>query len=128
MTNYNNNIRVIRYSDVLLMASEAIIRSGGNLSDAQLYYDMVRERAFGDDTNNKTLSADQAGLDLIYEERRLEFALEGVRYWDLIRTNQAATALAAAGWTANKHEYLPIPQVEIDKTSGANKLVQNPGY
>lgn len=128
MINYNNNIRVIRFSDVLLMAAEAAIRSNGSLSDAQSYFNMVRERAFGDTAHNTTLTADQAGLDIIYAERRLELALEGNRYWDLIRTGKASAVLGSLGWEQGTHEYLPIPQVEIDKTSGENKLVQNNGY
>jgi len=128
MINFNNNIRIIRFSDVLLMAAEAILRSGGAVADAQTYFDMVRDRAFGNTANRKTLVAGAAGLDLIYAERRFEFALEGVRYWDLVRTDKAQTVLGGKGWTKGKHEYFPIAQTEIDKTSGDGKLKQNAGY
>ena len=109
--NYNNNIRVIRYSDVLLMAAEAILRSNGNMSDAQSYFNLVIHRAYGTEYNETvTLSG-------IYRERRLEFALEGIRYWDLVRT-QNTTVLGPLGWTTDK-KYLPIPQTEIDNAQGA---------
>ena len=57
-------------------------------------------------------------------ERRLELATEGSRFFDLVRTGQAATVLASKGFTANKNEVLPIPLQELNNT----KLVQNPGY
>lgn len=45
--NYKNNYRVIRFSDVLLMASEALLRSGGSVGEAQDYYARVVKRAMG---------------------------------------------------------------------------------
>jgi len=65
---------VMRYADVLLMAAEM------GCSGAQTYFDMVRDRAFGDSSHHKTVSKEN-----ILEERRLEFAFEGLRYWDLLR-------------------------------------------
>ncbi len=116
--NYNNNIRVIRYSDVLLMAAEAILRSSGNVADAQSDFDQVIHRAYGP-TYNETVT-----LAGIYRERRLEFALEGIRYWDLVRTQAtnpaSAATLTAMGWTPAK-KYFPIPQTEIDKAQGVLK-------
>jgi hypothetical protein len=116
--NYNNNIRVIRYSDVLLMAAEAILRSSGNVANAQSNFDQVTHRAYGP-TYTETVT-----LAGIYRERRLEFALEGIRYWDLVRTQTtypaAAATLQAMGWTTAKR-YLPIPQTEIDNAQGALK-------
>ncbi|MBT1708796.1 RagB/SusD family nutrient uptake outer membrane protein [Fulvivirgaceae bacterium PWU5] len=64
----------IRYADVLLMAAEL---GSGN---AQAYFDDVRERAYRE--NFASIPVTQAAL---MEERRLEFALEGIRYWDLLR-------------------------------------------
>lgn len=125
MTNYNNNIRIIRYSDVLLMASEALLRSNGDLGKAQTYYNMVRDRAFGDTNHRITLTAGEAGLSLIFNERRLELALEGHRYWDVVRFGKAPELLGAKGWVETK-KYWPIPQKEIDKTGGT--LKQNTGY
>jgi len=109
--NYNNNIRIIRYSDVLLMAAEAALRSGGNSSSAQIYFDMVTKRAYGDNYNEAVT------LQSIYRERRLEFAMEGIRYWDMVRTQNTST-IEALGWASTK-KYLPIPQTEIDNAQGA---------
>ena len=71
-------------------------------------------------------SAGATLLDDIYTERRLELATEGMRFWDLLRTNKAATVLAGQGFKTNKHEVLPIPQSEIDIMQGGFK--QNAGY
>jgi starch-binding outer membrane protein, SusD/RagB family len=63
-------------------------------------------------------------LDLIYAERRMELATEGHRFFDLVRTQKAATTLK--GFTRNKSELLPIPQQEVDIAGG--NLKQNQGY
>ncbi len=65
---------LMRYSDVLLMAAEM------GCANAQNDFDQVRDRAFGDTSHRKTLSK-----EAIFEERRLEFAFEGIRYWDMLR-------------------------------------------
>lgn len=117
--NYENNQRIIRYSDVLLMAAEANLRATNkNLSKAQAYLDRVRDRAFGD-TNHRVTATVQA----VWDERRLELAMEGDRFFDLVRTGQAATVLGSGYSTATKGLFA-IPQREID-ISG---ITQNAGY
>lgn len=121
--NYNNNWRIYRYSEALLNAAELIVNTGGNLGEARGYLNAVRHRA------NLQTELD-ATIDNIIEERRLEFVGEGKRYWDLIRTDKAATTLVpdeygyrTNSWSQNK-KYLPIPQSEIDRAQGT--LTQNP--
>lgn len=114
--NYSYNYIEIRLADTYLMEAEALVRGGGDATKAQFYLDKVRERV--------GLPSVPATLDNIYKERRLELATEGHRFFDLVRTGQAATALASKGFTANKNEILPIPLAELANT----KLVQNPGY
>ncbi|WOD42788.1 RagB/SusD family nutrient uptake outer membrane protein [Hwangdonia lutea] len=117
--NYENNQRIIRFADVLLMAAEANLRaSNGSAAKAQTYLDMVRDRAFGD-TNHRVTATVQA----IWDERRLELAMEGDRFFDLVRTGQAATVLGSGYSTATKGLF-PIPQREIDLSG----LTQNDGY
>jgi starch-binding outer membrane protein, SusD/RagB family len=120
--NYLNNFRTIRFADVLLMAAEANNRAtAANDTKAQDYLNRVRRRAFGD--NNHDIASTSAGLkQAIWDERRLEFAMEGDRFFDLVRTGQAATKIA--GFVTGKNELFPIPQQEVD-ISG---LPQNPGY
>lgn len=76
---------VLRYADVLLMAAE--LGSGS----AQTYFDDVRRRAYKDN-----FTALPVNYDNIMNERHLEFALEGVRYWDLLRqgVGKASTTIA----------------------------------
>ncbi len=120
--NYKNNYRAIRYADVLLMAAEAFNRaSTPNDTKAQQYLNQVRARAFGNNLNN--ISATGAALrQAIWDERRLELAMEGDRFFDLVRTGQAASKIT--GFQTGKHEVFPIPQLEID----ISVLTQNSGY
>jgi hypothetical protein len=120
--NYLNNYRAIRYADVLLMAAEANNRAAApNDAKAQLYLNQVRARAFADNLHN--VSATGTALKTaIWDERRLELGMEGHRFFDLVRTGQAASKIT--GWLPNKNEVFPIPQAEVD-ISG---LEQNPGY
>ena len=60
----------------------------------------------------------------IMNERRMELAGEGFRFFDLVRTGQAATKLASRGFVAGKNEIFPIPYQELENT----KIVQNPNY
>ncbi len=97
------NIYAIRYADVLLMLAEAIHRSNGSAAEAMEYIDMVRERAAGpgDNTGNfrtaQQLMNDMGWtlLDVIWYERRAELAMEGDRWFDLVRSGRAAGALFA---------------------------------
>lgn len=120
--NYLNNFRIIRYSEVLLMAAEALNRSASpNDSKALGYLNQVRQRAFGNATHNSTATG-AALRQAIWDERRLELAMEGDRFFDLVRTGQAATKVQ--GFVSGKNEVFPIPQQEV-LIAG---LTQNPGY
>ena len=120
--NWGNNIREIRYADVLLMAAEGIIRSGGSEGTARAYLNQVRNRV----GLSGVTSSGADLLDDVYKERRMELATEGHRFFDLIRTNEAASALSSQGFISGTHELLPIPQQEIDASQGV--LTQNTGY
>ena len=120
--NYSNNFRTIRYADVLLMAAEAYNKSGNDLK-AQTYLNLVRRRAFGDLLHDVAATG-TALYDAILAERRLELAMEGERFFDLVRTGKAASVLGPLGFVAGKHELFPIPQGEVD----LGGLTQNPGY
>lgn len=121
--NYRNNHRIIRYADVLLMAAEANNKSTApNDAKAQGYLNEVRRRAFGDNSHDIT-STGVTLYEAILNERRLELAMEGDRFFDLVRTGKAATVLAPK-FIVGKHEVFAIPQEEI-MISG---LTQNPNY
>lgn len=119
-----NNYRAIRFSDVLLMAAEALNRKAAPDDVlAQQYLNRVRERAFGDDLRNVS-STGSTLTEAIYNERRLELAGEGHRFFDLVRTGRAAQEIN--GFVAGKHELFPIPAIEIQLTG--NRWAQNPNY
>lgn len=120
-TTYGINERIIRYSDVLLLAAEALNRkSSPDDGKAQQYVNRVRERV-----NLDPISAGGNELfELIKTERRMELAKEGHRFYDLIRWGDAAEVLAEYGFEEGIHELYPIPEAEI----GVSNLVQNPGY
>ena len=121
--NFANNYRSIRYADVLLMAAEADVQSGG--ANAETYLNEVRARAYGDSSHD--FSATEGDLlDAIYLERRKELAGEGHRFFDLVRTGQAAAAIP--GFTANKNEVFPIPLIELELANAVERWGQNQGY
>ena len=125
------NIRLLRYADVLLIAAEAA-NELGNLDAALAYANQVRTRARG--PLPKPFLPDLAAPDMdsarvvIWNERRVELAMEQQRWFDLVRTGRALERLRAAGkdMIEERHLLFPIPQSEIDLSGGS--LVQNPGW
>lgn len=130
---YVNNTRVIRLSDVYLMAAEAGVNA--KKSDASDYLNAIRKRA------NPEVADVTATAELVELERRKELVGEGHRYFDILRNLGTKTVtrkgqknypisddmLPVINWS-NKDAYrliLPIPASEMD----VNKVIQqNPGY
>ena len=150
------NYDIIRYDDVLLMQAEAYIELGQQDMALPLI-NQIRNRAAASTgrlkksdgtfaSNYKIQPYAAAGFTKEFArkalqwERRLEFATEGQRFFDLVRWGIAEPTLnayvnvekvrrpflATAKFTAGRDEYLPIPQSEITFTKGLYK--QNPGY
>jgi hypothetical protein len=153
------NIDIIRYADVLLWKAEALIELGRQ-DEALPLVNQIRARAKnstartrlanGTAPSNYNISEYVDGVNINWTqenarkalqwERRLEFAMESPRFFDLVRWGIAAETLnayldvektrraflSAAKFTKGRDEYLPIPQREIDFTKGL--YVQNPGY
>ncbi len=125
----HGNEYVIRYADVLLMLAEALHRGSGSDAQAMAYIDQVRERAAGPGDNTgafrtaSDLMTDEGWslLDVIWYERRIELALEGDRWYDLVRSGRAEASLFAGdpirsgNFTADDI-WIPIGQREIDAT------------
>lgn len=110
--NYRQNTYVIRLADTYLMEAEAL----GTGPRAQALLDAVRLRV--------GLPSVPVTLAAIKNERRMELAGEGHRFFDLVRWGDAATKLASRGFVAGKDEIFPLPTRELQGT----KLKQNPGY
>lgn len=152
--NSKNRI-IIRYSDVLLMKAEALIEMGQQ--DAALpLINQVRSRAgastvlTGSYTSNNLISKYEPGVNCTWSqdfarkalrwERRMEFAMEGNRFFDLVRWGNTAETLnsyyavektrrsyySQAGFDHGIEEYCPIPLAQINFSQGVYK--QNNGY
>ena len=124
---WGHHRRLMRYADVLLMAAEAL-NENGNTTDALIHLNEVRFRArAGNNTILLDVTETNKALlrDIILNERRHELALEGHRFWDLLRTGKAVTVLGPLGFT-DKYKLLPIPQSQIDLSQG--RLLQNDGW
>jgi hypothetical protein len=128
---FSNPDIILRLGDVYLMLAEAYVRSS-NTGKALEFINKIRDRVKLPQLSSVTL----ADVKL---ERRLEMALEGERYFDLVRWTgdgdqiDADHVLAPLGYDigtpgTKTNGLFPIPQAEINSTYGANKLVQNGGY
>ncbi|WP_338357769.1 RagB/SusD family nutrient uptake outer membrane protein [Yeosuana marina] len=116
------NIKIIRYADVLLMAAEAAFKTGNSALAAD-YLNEVRARARGG--ANVLPDITSVTLDVIKHERRIELAMEGERFYDVVRWGDGPAVLGSLGFLP-KHEWYPIPQAAIDQSQGV--LIQNPNY
>ena len=127
----DQNKRVFRFAEVLLMNAEAN-NELGNTAAALASLEMVRARARNNSASPATTlppvtTTDQGLLrTAIWHERRVEFAMEFDRFFDLVREGQAPAVLGAKGFKAGINEVFPIPQTQIDLSGGT--LVQNAGY
>lgn len=123
----NMSYRFYRFSDVLLLGAELKVRINGNAdTEAQGWFDKVRDRAFGNTNHRIALNkGKEANLDIIFNERFYEFAFEMQRWFDILRFDKGTQILGQKGWT-EKHRYFPIDQNEIDQSKGA--LTQDPAW
>ncbi|MFT5166756.1 MAG: hypothetical protein ACI8P3_001988 [Saprospiraceae bacterium] len=127
-SSFGHNRRVIRYADVLLMHAEALNENGSS-ADALTFLNSIRSRARGGNSDllpDITTTDKSQVRDAIIKERKYEFALEGLRFWDLVRTNKAEEFLGPLGFIRGKNELFPIPQSEVDVSQG--RITQNPNY
>ncbi|MEM7656133.1 MAG: RagB/SusD family nutrient uptake outer membrane protein [Bacteroidota bacterium] len=116
------NSHLMRYSDMLLTYAESILEIEGGVSVNPLALDafnQVRERAGLEPLLELT-------KEIMLQERRVEFAFEGHRWFDLVRSGRAVEILSLHGKNPDFHNLLfPIPLGEMEINS---KLTQNPGY
>jgi len=136
-----SDYRYMRYAEVLLLAAEAHLQSGGDASKALDYVNQIRERA-------KLAPLSSVTMDDVKIEKRLELCYENVRFMDLVRWGDAKTALAnkgreigvftedegwnpkgftytVGGFVEGKHNLLPFPETEMSVNT---LLTQNPQW
>jgi hypothetical protein len=118
----DQNFIVLRLADMYLVRAEALARNNGSVSDIQDDINIIRNRAgLGDVV--KTSYSDL--LLAIEKERRVEFAFEGQRWFDLVRTGRASTFKATV--TSVTQTLFPIPLTEL-VTNRSTGMYQNDGY
>ncbi|MFZ5939237.1 MAG: RagB/SusD family nutrient uptake outer membrane protein [Bacteroidota bacterium] len=110
------NVRLIRFAEILLIDAEAATHTGGDVATP---LNRIRARAKLDPIGSPT-------IEDVWRERQLELAGEQDRFWDLVRTGRAASVLGPLGFEAGKHELFPIPEKEIELLP--DLLEQNPGW
>jgi len=118
------NVHLLRLGEVHLILAEAAYRLG-QVGTAQNHLNIIRQRA---GLPPSQAAGGDALLQAIWQERRVELAMEHDRFFDLVRTGRAASVMRGHGknFVAGKHERLPIPSVQIALSGG--RLAQNPGY
>ncbi|WP_114749681.1 RagB/SusD family nutrient uptake outer membrane protein [Pleomorphovibrio marinus] len=152
--NDGENFRVMRYAEILLIYAEAANELGQS-GEALEKLNLVRERARNSSRTDRyrtfinfelaepenvlpeiTETGQTELREIIWQERRVELALEGDRFYDLVRQGRAGDVLRSFSqqYNADKgsnfqdgiHERFPVPQDEIDRTNGL--IIQNNGY
>jgi hypothetical protein len=117
------HLHVIRYAEVVLIEAEALARLN-RLPEAVVQLNKIRARAGVPAFVLIPTTNPQAVIDAVIAERRLELALEGDRWADMVRAGLATTFLASKNAAATQALF-PVPQRDIDVAPG---LTQNPGY
>ena len=120
IANGDDNIMVVRLAELYLIRAEANLRLGGDAGLIRDDLNVLRNRS-GLGNLPTSLTDQTALLDAILQEARVEFAMEGHRFFDLRRNDRAEQVLAI---TADRLLF-PIPQGERDVNPN---LTQNPGY
>jgi len=140
--NSNNNARILRYADVLLLEAEATLQSGGSPATAISFINQVRTRArlmVGGGTQpadlDETVTDKNTIMQWIMDERLRELAAEGQRWFDLRRwaiggiltlDNNFFSSITPTRIKFDPHHlYFPIPYSETDKNPN---ITQNTGY
>jgi len=121
-----SNVKLVRYEEVLLNATEAYLKKG-NAGSALTYYNKLR-------TQRGLTAAATVTLDELKKERLRELLGEGLRYWDLLRWGDPVPYYSRTGATnpannrtvPNNLFVFPIPQLE--RNSEYSNVTQNAGY
>ena len=123
-----NDFPILRYADLYLMYAEALGQQG-KIADALPYLNKTRTRAGLSELTSAEISSKSAFIQALADERGKEFALEGQRWFDLVRLGLAVDYFKSLGYTLDSHNLLfPIPQNQIEIVNNESILWQNPGF
>lgn len=117
-----DNVIVIRLAEMYLIRAEANANLNGSIDAIKSDINVLRQRANLTSTNANTIAQLQTAIE---KERRVEFAFEGQRWFDLVRTGRAIAVLPNVN--SNNQTLFPIPSSEI-QTNNSPGMIQNPGY
>lgn len=129
------NVYWIRLADIILLEAEAQAYQG-NLTESARLVNIIRTRVGLPDLTSAQTSSREAMIEAVLNERRLELALEGERWFDLCRNNKVEEYMNGltnrdSGRLALQKQYdensymMPLPQTALDENVN---LEQNPGY
>lgn len=139
-TDWANNLPIVRYSDVLLMAAEAINATEGPTVKAIGYVNAVRSRAKLPNLTTLQTASAASLLTAIKKERRSEFMYEGLRWFDLVRWGDFVSVMTSflnesdegnGRYSQNVKAFrsvFAIPQAEMDRYNNTSVMWQNEGY
>ncbi|WP_186758083.1 RagB/SusD family nutrient uptake outer membrane protein [Echinicola salinicaeni] len=121
-----DDVVLYRYADLLLLIAEAKNALG---QDPSAEINLVRQRAYGDDFEAHRFvdMGKEANDEAILQERLLELAFEGKRWWDLVRFDKAFELVPSLQGRDND-QYLLLWPISLGTISLNSKISQNPGY
>lgn len=117
-----DNVIVLRLAEMYLIRAEATTRLEGDIDAIQDDINVIRTRATLDDTEADTYAE---LLTAIERERRIEFAFEGHRWFDLVRTGRAIDVLTNVSNLDQTLFPIPLEEIQTNKSPG---MIQNHGY
>lgn len=127
VTQVGNDFPHLRYADVVLMRAEALAVS--DIGGALEWLNMTRVRAGLRALTDVDVPDHEAFVRELVAERGREFALEGQRWFDMVRLGVAVPYFQAMGYSINDDDLvMPIPQDQLEIVNDKSILWQNPGY
>ena len=127
-TQVGNDFPHLRYADIVLMRAEALAQQN-NIAEAVTYLNMTRTRAGLAPLAAADFADKKAFIKELADERGREFALEGHRWFDLVRLGLAIEYFRGLGQSIGEHQLIfPIPNNQIEIVNDNSILWQNPGF
>lgn len=127
-TQVGNDFPHLRYADIVLMRAEALAQQN-NIAEAVTYLNMTRTRAGLAPLAAADFADKKAFIKELADERGREFALEGHRWFDLVRLGLAIDYFRGLGQKIGEHQLIfPIPNNQIEIVNDNSILWQNPGF
>ncbi|RIH62829.1 RagB/SusD family nutrient uptake outer membrane protein [Mariniphaga sediminis] len=139
-SDYELNMPVLRYTDVKLMYAE-VLNEQNYVADGEAFsiLNEIRNRADIEPLTASLVPTQDAFREILLHERRLEFAGEYLRWYDLVRSGKAMDVMnnhftrtdegGGGKFSMQEHHHIfPIPQRELDVNRDRDFMWQNPGY